>query len=249
MVIYKPGETWSVRPCPDPSFKLMVSRPPCRFHRWMQRALFGFRWSLECRGGVMVTLELLSELCPMTPRARLGLFVQPLSAAMAEFGIDTPARAAAFLAQIAHESDAFRYVREIASGHLYEGNMHLGNTQPGDGPRFKGRGLVQITGRKNYGLVGEALRLPLLEHPELLETPAYACRSAAWFWAVGAGLNLSKRALAHGVAANVNLNELADRGDFEGITLAINGGLNGQDDRLAYLRRAQASAAPGEVAA
>lgn len=188
---------------------------------------------------MILQLEHLRELCPRTPAERLELFVEPLAAAMAEFSIDTPARAAAFLAQIAHESAAFRYTRELASGQAYEGNAHLGNVQAGDGQRFKGRGLVQITGRKNYGLAGEALGLPLLEQPELLEEPLQASRSAAWFWTVGAGLNLSKRALQHGVPPRVNLNELADAGDFEGITLAINGGLNGQDDRLAYFGRAQ----------
>jgi len=187
-----------------------------------------------------ITLEQLAGLCPVaTPIVRLKLFVDPLNAACDEFAIDSPARRAAFLAQVAHESGSFHYVRELASGHAYEGNAHLGNTQPGDGPRYKGRGLIQITGRKNYALAAEALDLPLLEQPELLERPMVAARSAGWFWTIGAGLNLSKAAIAHGLQLGCNLNDLADAGDFEGITLAINGGLNGQDDRLAYFRRAQ----------
>lgn len=189
-----------------------------------------------------MTLERLIGICPTTPQARLELFVEPLAATFNEFAIDSLGRSSAFLAQVAHESGGFRYLRELASGAAYEGNAHLGNVQAGDGPRFKGRGLVQITGRKNYGLAGEALGLPLLDQPELLEEPINACRSAGWFWTVGAGLNLSKVALAYGVPPRVNLNDLADEGDFEGITLAINGGLNGQDDRLAYFRRAQATA-------
>lgn len=187
-----------------------------------------------------VALQTLIGMCPATPRVQLEKFVDALNEAMAEFEIDSMARASAFLAQVAHESGGFRYVRELASGDAYEGNKHLGNLQPGDGRRFKGRGLIQITGRKNYGLAGEALGLPLLEHPELLEEPVNAARSAAWFWAIGAGLNLSKAALVYGVPPRINLNELADEGDFDGITLAINGGMNGDDDRRAYFRRAQA---------
>ena len=171
--------------------------------------------------------------------ANAGRFLEPLADAMDEFDIATPARQAAFLAQIAHESGELRFVLEGASGEAYEGNVHLGNVHAGDGPRFKGRGLIQITGRKNYQLCGAALAIDLIAEPELLEDPVNACRSAAWFWIEGAGLNLSHRAREHGVKENCNLNDLADVGDFEGITLAINGGLKGQPDRLALLERAQ----------
>lgn len=167
------------------------------------------------------------------------VFLDPLNAAMDEFEISTAARKSAFLAQVAHESGELRYTLEGATGEAYEGNVHLGNVHAGDGPRFKGRGLIQITGRKNYQLCGAALGLALLEYPELLEEPVNACRSAAWFWRVGAGLNLGRAAHAHGVKDNCDLNDLADAGDFEGITLAINGGLNGQSDRLAHFGLAQ----------
>lgn len=170
-------------------------------------------------------------------------FLVPLASAMEEFDIGTPARQAAFLAQVAHESGELRFVLEGASGEAYEGNVHLGNVHAGDGPRFKGRGLIQITGRKNYQLCGAALGLDLISEPELLEEPVNACRSAAWFWTEGAGLNLSRRAREHGVKENCNLNDLADVGDFEGITLAINGGLNGHPDRLAHFERAQGALA------
>jgi len=189
------------------------------------------------------SLEQLRAICPHAPAAKLQPFVAPLNEAMAEFEINTPARELAFIAQIAHESGGFVYTKELASGNAYEGNRHLGNTEPGDGPRFKGRGLVQITGRKNYALCGNALGLPLRDSPQLLEAPAPACRSAAWFWAVGAGLNLSRAAHEHGIQDGCNLNDLADAGDFEGITLAINGGLNGYQDRLAYLQRGQEAVA------
>jgi putative chitinase len=175
--------------------------------------------------------------------ANAARFLEPLADAMEEFDIATPARQAAFLAQAAHESGELRFVLEGASGEAYEGNVHLGNVHPGDGPRFKGRGLIQITGRKNYQLCGAALAIDLINEPELLEEPVNACRSAAWFWTEGAGLNLSRRAREHGVKENCNLNDLADAGDFEGITLAINGGLNGQPDRLAHFERAQGALA------
>lgn len=185
-----------------------------------------------------ITLEQLQEIMPHAGE-RAEIFLEPLNAAMAEFAIDTSRRQTYFLPQVAHESAELRYVIELASGEAYERNTHLGNVHPGDGPRFKGRGLIQITGRKNYQLCAAALGLELLDHPELLEEPVNACRSAAWFWTEGAGLNLSHAARAHGVKENCNLNDLADVGDFEGITLAINGGLNGQPDRLAHLERAQ----------
>lgn len=141
------------------------------------------------------------------------IYATPLTYAMARFQIDTAKRQAAFLAQVAHESGQLRYVRELASGEAYEGRKDLGNTQPGDGVRFKGRGLIQVTGRSNYARCGSVLELNLLNHPELLETPDNASMSAAWFW-----------------AAN-GLNKYADIDDFVGLTRRINGGLNGLQER------------------
>lgn len=148
-------------------------------------------------------------------KARISTFLEPLNLAMEEFQINTPARQAAFLAQIGHESGQLRYVRELASGKAYEGRLDLGNTEHGDGVRFKGRGLIQVTGRANYRECGKALGLDLITHPELLEEPLHACRSAAWFW------------------KSRGLNELADAGDFMRITRRINGGTNGMADRQA----------------
>lgn len=162
----------------------------------------------------MVTLSQLQKIMPFAGR-RAVLYYRPLTDAMEEFGINTPAREAAFLAQIAHESGSLRYTREIASGAAYEGRADLGNTSPGDGMRFKGRGLIQITGRANYRRCSRALYGDerLLQQPELLEEVISACRSAAWFWADKA------------------LSELADEGQFKAITKAINGGYNGQIER------------------
>lgn len=178
----------------------------------------------------MITLEQMKKIIPHAGR-KVGVFFGPLTEAMAEFGIDTPARQAAFLAQVAHESGSLRYVREIASGRAYEGRVDLGNTQPGDGARFRGRGLIQITGRANYRACSIALFGDdrLLDRPELLEQPVPACRSAAWFW------------------REHNLNRWADAGDFDGASDVINrgrktakiGDANGYADRLAFYERAK----------
>jgi putative chitinase len=167
-----------------------------------------------------MTLDELKQIMPHAG-SRADTFHPHLVATMDEFGIDTPLRQAAFLAQLAHESGSLRYVRELASGGAYEGRADLGNTEPGDGIRYKGRGLIQITGRSNYQAVSDALGIDALNHPEVLELPENATRSAGWFWA-------SRR-----------LNELADREDFKLITKRINGGYNGYQDRLAYYERAK----------
>lgn len=190
-----------------------------------------------------MNIEILRACCPNVPRARLETFVGPLASTFEEFEINTAQRQAHFLAQVAHESGGFRYLRELATGEAYEGRSDLGNTHAGDGRRFKGRGLIQITGRKNYGLCGQALELPLVDEPELLEHLANACRSAGWFWRQGAGLNLSRRAKAHGIPLGCDLNTYADADDVQSITLAVNGGLNGMADREAYLARAETALA------
>ncbi len=168
----------------------------------------------------MITAEELKQIVPLVRNA--VLIAEPLNEAMYTYGItDTPIREAMFIAQVAHESGSFRYVKEIASGEAYEGRQDLGNVERGDGVRFKGRGYIQVTGRANYKACGEALGLDLIKHPELLETTANACRSAAWFWYMK------------------GLNDLADKGDFLGITKRINGGTNGYKERMAFFNRAE----------
>lgn len=152
--------------------------------------------------------------------ARIEQFLAFLNDTMNEFQINTPQRMRMFLAQIGHESGQLRYVKELASGEAYEGRADLGNTSPGDGVRYKGRGLIQITGKRNYALASLALDLPLLETPEKLEEPLNAVRSAGWFW------------------SNNNLNALADMGLFKEITKRINGGYNGYADRYKLYQRA-----------
>ena len=135
---------------------------------------------------------------------------------MPHYGINNPYREAAFLAQVAHESGRFYYTEEIASGKAYENRKDLGNTLPGDGPRYKGRGLIQLTGRANYQAFSIHSGMDFVSHPELLATPQYAVMSACWYWQ------------EHG------LNELADWEDFEKITKKINGGYNGLEQRTEF---------------
>ena len=153
-----------------------------------------------------------------------GVFVSALNTAMNHNQIVGLKRVAAFIAQVGHESGQLKYVREIwgptKAQTKYEGRADLGNTVAGDGSKYRGRGLIQITGRTNYAACGEALGLDLINHPELLEKPQHACMSAAWFW------------------ASRGLNTLADAGQFDKITQRINGGQNGAADRQALYARA-----------
>ncbi|TKJ76752.1 chitinase [Pseudomonas koreensis] len=168
------------------------------------------------------------QLLQILPNARpvAGVFVPVLNTAMQRYQIVGRKRVAAFIAQLGHESGQLRYVREIwgptPAQTKYEGRADLGNTQPGDGSKYRGRGLIQITGRANYAACGEALGLDLITQPELLELPQYAAMSAAWFWKQN------------------GLNDLADRDQFNTVTRRINGGLNGLQDRLEIWSRARA---------
>lgn len=174
---------------------------------------------------MLINEQQLQKILPNS-RSRSGVFVSALNAAMQNHQIASPKRVAAFIAQIGHESGQFLYVREIwgptAAQRRYEGREDLGNTVAGDGRKYCGRGLIQITGRANYAKCGKALGLDLIAHPELLELPQHAAMSAAWFWEVS------------------GLNELADRDQFQTITRCINGGLNGLADRLEIWERAKA---------
>jgi putative chitinase len=136
-----------------------------------------------------------------------------INRAMAEAGINSPKQKAAFVAQLMHESGGFRYNEEIASGAAYEGRRDLGNTQPGDGRRFKGRGFIQLTGRHNYTKAGQALGLDLVNNPQLAAKDENAARVAAWYW------------------KSRGLNKLAEQGNYDAITKRINGGYNGKRDR------------------
>ena len=182
----------------------------------------------------MITAQQIIAIMPSATPARVANFIGPLNDTMSEFAITSPARQAAFLAQLAHESGSLRYVEEIASGTSYDNRADLGNTTPEaialaelagttPGKYYKGRGLIQITGYTNYLACSRALLRDdsLVQNPSALERPDLACRSAGWYWD-------SRR-----------LNDFADAGQFETITRKINGGLNGQADRLAHYERAK----------
>ena len=170
-----------------------------------------------------ITTQQLLQILPSAGQLA-GVFVSVLNTAMNRYQIVGQKRVAAFIAQIGHESGQLKYVKEIwgptAAQARYEGRADLGNTHLGDGSKFRGRGLIQITGRANYKACGEALGLDLIKQPELLEKPQHACTSAAWFWATR------------------GLNTLADAGQFETISRRINGGLNGLADRQMLYARA-----------
>lgn len=158
---------------------------------------------------------------PQARASRIHLFLPLLEKAFDEFEINTPLRQAHFLAQVGQESGQLNYVKELASGEFYEGRLDLGNTVHGDGVLYKGRGLIQITGKRNYVLCGLGLNLPLLQKPELLEEPLYATRSAGWYW------------------NNKNLNSFADKDNILFITKKINGGINGLESREQFLSKAK----------
>jgi putative chitinase len=146
-------------------------------------------------------------------KARADAVAPHLNRAMADSGIDTKKRQRAFLAQVMHESGAFRWNEELSSGAQYEGRRSLGNTRRGDGRRFKGRGFIQLTGRANYTAASRDLGIDLVGNPQLAATDENAARVAGWFW------------------TKHNLNRLADQGSFDTISRRINGGTRGRAER------------------
>jgi putative chitinase len=156
----------------------------------------------------------------IAPRAKesvVGPLVGYLNLHMPKYGVTTYLRVCHFLAQAAHESASFRTLQEFASGAAYEGRRDLGNTQPGDGVRYKGRGIFQLTGRANYDRIGKMIGMDLVNNPELAESPEVSVLTALEYW------------------KSRNLNPLADADDVNGITKKINGGFNGLEDRKKYL--------------
>jgi predicted chitinase len=181
----------------------------------------------------------LQQIMPALAPAKRSLYLQHLNAAMLANAIgSTMLRTAAFVAQLAHESGEFRWMEEIwgptPAQLRYEPPSdlaaRLGNTEPGDGKRFKGRGPIQITGRFNYTKYGRLLQRDLVGQPALAAAPEVAFATAGLFWSTN------------------GLNELADAQDFVTITKRINGGTNGLADRQKYYERAKAVLADGFVA-
>jgi putative chitinase len=189
----------------------------------------------------MITKLQLKQILPHITVDSIATYTPLLNDILPKWEINTTPRIQMFLAQVGHESGSFRYVREIASGNAYEGRVDLGNIFPGDGKLFKGRGLIQVTGRANYQSCSLALfgSNKLLQNPDILATPQYAVESACWFWKTR------------------GLNELCDKPEdwdktilrkdepprifskIEWITKKINGGLNGIKERQEIYKRAK----------
>jgi len=216
-----------------------------------------------------ITSEQLQAIMPEAEPQHIQLYLPYLNQEMPVYQINTPARAGAFIAHLAHESGRFSLVTEnlnykaerllkvfpkyfptLTIAQQYAGNPEkianrvyanrLGNgpESGGDGWKFKGRGLIQLTGRNSYGDCSRALtgsKNTFQDSPDLLATPQYAVASACWFWTIYKGLN-----------------EVADQPDtwttfykgkifnkFQWLTIRVNGGLNGYDDRVNYWEKAK----------
>lgn len=178
---------------------------------------------------LMINNEQLRQIMPLLSSAKRKLYLPFLNRTMEEYEINTLLRRAAFLAQLAHESGEFRFMEEIwgptEAQKRYEPPSRLaeklGNTERGDGKRYKGRGPIQITGRFNYDRYGKLLGVDLVSNPTLASTPQIAFSIAGLYW------------------RNNGLNQLADNDDITTITKRINGGLNGLTERRAYYKLAK----------
>lgn len=172
-----------------------------------------------------LTAPRLLGIMPHGEPAKIARFAPMIQLGMVARQIDTARRQAHFLAQIGHESMSLVFTEEIASGAAYEGRADLGNTQPGDGKRFKGRGLIQLTGRANYSEYGKDIGVDLTTNTAAAAVVATDAKLAAdvacWFW--------KKR----------KLNVQAEADDIIALTKKINGGTNGLADRKAYLMRSR----------
>lgn len=175
---------------------------------------------------LVLTAELLYRSIHELSRERAAELLAPVRLMLHEADAETPERTAMMLAQVAHESCGLTVCVEQDSGAAYEGRVDLGNLRHGDGVRYKGRGWIQLTGRANYHDAGLALGLPLEDLPDLAAQVEVAARVAAWYWRTH------------------HLNEPTDRGDIEGATRKINGGLNGIDDRRRRWAHARAALEP-----
>lgn len=165
--------------------------------------------------------DALRHVCPNLTRGEAITIARGLGEAFHRYGITTRARAAMAVAQWAHESANFSTREEFASGAKYEGRLDLGNTQPGDGKRFKGRGRIQITGRANYAAIAKALEIDCVKNPRILATSPLSEIASGQWW------------------NDHSCNAFCDDDDFVGLTKRINGGLTGITERKRLLARAK----------
>ena len=173
-----------------------------------------------------ITPDMIAKIAPYCNRQLAAELCGPLNQYLTQYGINTLLRLDHFFGQAAEESDSFKTLREYASGNEYEGRRDLGNTQPGDGPRYKGRGIFQLTGRANYTQMSSILGVDLVNQPELAETPEIAVRTACEYWKTR------------------GLERYADADDIQGMTRHINGGLNGLAQRDNFTTQADAVFSP-----
>lgn len=172
--------------------------------------------------GELISKEYLKKIMTSATSSNINKYHPHLNETMHKYNINTPLRIAHFLAQLTHETMSLRYSEEIASGAAYEGRANLGNTQPGDGKRFKGRGLIQLTGRANYTSYKNATGIDVVSNPKIVSDDPQVCVDVAgWYWDKN------------------KINALADKDDVRAVTRRINGGYNGLEDRKNYLRKAK----------
>ena len=169
---------------------------------------------------MQITEQIVFTIAPQANRQIVAGLVPAFNQILPQYGINTLLRLDHFFGQAAEESAGFRTLVEYASGNEYEGREDLGNTEDGDGARFKGRGIFQLTGRANYTSMSKILGVDLVGNPDLAATPEISVKVACEYW------------------KSHNLNTLADNDDLEGITRRINGGTNGIKDREIFTDRA-----------
>lgn len=219
------SETWRINgSLSSASAALKILAPQPQEFKFADINIRCLNYEKVITSAAQLTVEVLRQIMPTLSQERLNLYLPHLQQAMSEFKINTPARQAAFLAQIAYESRELKFMEEIwgptASQSNYEPPSDLatryGNTQPGDGKRFKGRGALQLTGRAKYQEYGQLLGVDLVNNPELATIPELNFRITGAYWQKN------------------NLNELADQQDFVAITKRINGGTNSLANREKY---------------
>jgi len=197
---------------------------------------------------VIITVDILKAIAPGSKKTNYK-HLDGLSLWMnhwfPEFGIDTKQELCHILAQLAHESDSFNAMEEYASGKAYEGRRGLGNTRPGDGIKFKGRGPLQVTGRQNYTLMGVKAGEPLkfTQKPELLATPEWGIWSACIFWTDRGLLDISNMEDTHKISFKRRngdgISEIIMLSPVEYISRRVNGGVNGLQERIKFYERAK----------
>lgn len=196
----------------------------------------------------MITVDILKQLAPGSKKTNYK-YLNGLSLWMnkwfPEFDIDTKGELCHVLAQLAHESDSFNAMEEYASGQAYEGRIDLGNTLKGDGIKFKGRGPIQVTGRKNYSLMGVRAGNPrkFIIDPSLLATPEWGIWSACIFWTENGLLPISNMEdtdkIPYKRRVNDTQKEILMLSPIEFISRKVNGGINGLDQRIKFYERAK----------